>query len=407
VFSEESLIILRSRGDNPELVNNRRAVSNTSYISADSLDSQATVEIPDKLESVETLRFLEFTLFTANLIFSKFADSKSTDPDRAHILHSAKDHIRSISGDAIDCNDDAAWISMMQRIGLSSNYQSRIMDTDFSAMRRMASAKEWALEMVELRYEFLLQLDAVIKAPSRGIGKKVSHMSLDGKLQPGRPDIPARSSSSKAVPPMKNFIPQQASAAAVEYPPDELAGHKLFFKGGVMHRLQKVFTKDGQLLFTNVCSLPPGDLSRITGGLYMTKNPQVAWRYAQWAKKLVDGNVVPVAIMTVAVPVELLASTKELYGEEWRRFVWVNRKGSEPLPKDLEYLEDFRWLIGPVCSKSNIQVQEMKDISELELWKLCGGETAQQIWTGNPRTLRLLNEHCIGKVWVQGIADQK
>jgi hypothetical protein len=356
VFSEEALVILRSRGDNPQLVNNRRAVSNTSYISADSLDSQATVEIPDILESVETLQFLEFNLSTANFIFRNFTDIKFTDPGRAHILHSAKDHIRSTSGDALDHDSDAEWISVMQRIGLSSNYQSRIMHAELSDMRRMASAKEWALEMVELRYEFLLQLDAVIKVPARGIGKKVSHMSLDGRLQPGRPEIPARGSSSKAVPKLKNFIPPEASAASAEYPPDELPGHRIFLKGGAMHRLQRVFTDDGQLLFSNICSNPPGDFSRITGGLYMTKNPQVAWRYAQWAKKLVDGNVVPVGIMTVAVPAELLASMKELYGE-WRRFVWVNRKGSEPLPKDLEYLEDFQWLVGPVCSKSNIQIQ--------------------------------------------------
>lgn len=36
-------------------------------------------------------------------------------------------------------------------------------------MRFMASAKEWIIEMVIMRYEFLESLDDVIKTPSREV----------------------------------------------------------------------------------------------------------------------------------------------------------------------------------------------------------------------------------------------
>jgi hypothetical protein len=71
VTSDASLAILRSRGDPAPLSNGMRFIFNTSYMISVSLNSQAIVEIPDKVESVATLRFLEFDTPTAELIFKK------------------------------------------------------------------------------------------------------------------------------------------------------------------------------------------------------------------------------------------------------------------------------------------------------------------------------------------------
>jgi hypothetical protein len=35
---------------------------------------------------------------------------------------------------------------------------------------------------------------------------------------------------------------------------------------------------------------------------------RVAWEYTEWAKKIVDGNVVPRGIVTIAIPDHLLTS---------------------------------------------------------------------------------------------------
>lgn len=42
--------------------------------------------------------------------------------------------------------------------------------------------------------------------------------------------------------------------------------------------------------------------------LYLTKQAPVAWEYAQWAKQFFDVAVVPVGILTIAVPNNLLPS---------------------------------------------------------------------------------------------------
>ena len=56
VLSMQTIQILHARGE-AGLQGGYRAVSNTSYATADSLDFEATVLIPDEINSIETLRF--------------------------------------------------------------------------------------------------------------------------------------------------------------------------------------------------------------------------------------------------------------------------------------------------------------------------------------------------------------
>lgn len=92
-ISPASLNILRLRGNDPIAKDAFRAVSNTSYTSESSVDSEATVYIPDEFESVETLVFLEFTNDTAMVIWDAYLQDKLNRPHRAHILSQAKRHI--------------------------------------------------------------------------------------------------------------------------------------------------------------------------------------------------------------------------------------------------------------------------------------------------------------------------
>jgi hypothetical protein len=89
---------------------------------------------------------------------------RAIDAERADdMLQAAKDHIRSsIAGDAPERDGDDRWVEIMQRIGLTSDYQERIMDPEFRAMREMGTAKSWALNMVDERYSFLLSLESLI-----------------------------------------------------------------------------------------------------------------------------------------------------------------------------------------------------------------------------------------------------
>lgn len=89
----------------------------------------------------------------------------------------------------------------------------------------------------------------------------------------------------------------------------------------------------------------------------------------EWAKKIVDGNVVPVGILTIAIPKHLLTSIAQVVGDQWRQLVWASRR-REPEDVALAYLGEFQWLTGPLCRLSTNRFKKMSDLAEIEIWKL-------------------------------------
>jgi hypothetical protein len=361
------------------------------------VDSQATVAIPDHLESIETLQFLELRTETAQLVWDQFNQTKSQFPERADIFYVARDHVLSVQGDAFSENDD--WSSIMDRIGLTSNYQARVMDPAYNHMRLAGSAKHWAIEMMTMRMEFLYSIDNFIKAPAQGPNRKVSHMDLAGQLKSGPPyPIPTRVSSKG--PDIGSFKTSGPSTeTATDDPPENIDGYQMFYKGGDIARLKTIHFQNSRLNMIGILSSPPGDFSARQSGLYLTKQAQVAWEYAQWAKKIVDGNVVPVGILTIAIPKHLLTSIAQVVGDQWRQLVWASRR-REPEDVALAYLGEFQWLTGPLCRLSTNRFKKMSDLAEIEIWKLQSGETASQHYTASASMFTQLEAACVGKVWI-------
>lgn len=310
-----------------------------------------------------------------------------------------------MAGDALSENDD--WRGVMQRIGLTSNHQARVMDPAWTAMRVNATAKETAIWMMEMRYEFLMSLDTIIQNPEKGFERKVSHLDMNGSLQPGRPSIPPRGASKgMGQPSVGTFgAAGPSTATTTQDPPLEVPGCQFFYKGGALARLDRLNDRNNALRFETLLSTPPGDFDDPRGmaGLYLTKQEKVAYEDARWAQHVVDGNVVPVGILRVAIPNELLSSICEVVGDNWRDYVWACRHWLFT-PGHLRYLANFQWLTGPVCYQSNEAVSEMLDKSELALWKLERGESASQHITLSPEMIDLLNEHCVGKTWITNLA---
>ena len=160
VFSEESLHILRVRGNDTTVRSGFHGVSNTSYASESSVDYQATVYIPEDLESIETLHFLEFVPDTASMIWNSLLLRRQKEPHRADNLNEAKKHI-SACEDAIWVGDD--WIGTMEAMGLDKSFQARLMHPRFDDMRLSATLKDSVYDMLDMRFEFLSNLDDVVK----------------------------------------------------------------------------------------------------------------------------------------------------------------------------------------------------------------------------------------------------
>lgn len=402
-LSEQSIQILRSRGDDCPLQNGFRYVKNTSYLSQASIDSQATVAIPNELESVETLQFLELCPEAAQFVFNNFLLQKAQFPDRADILSSAIDHVESIQGDAFSEADDD-WIDVMNRIGMTSKYQIRVMDPDFSDMRLNGSAKHWIMEMMKMRFEFLDNFDKVIKNHGKGPNRKVGYMDLSDKFKSGPPHLIPEYGSSKG-PAIGTFSTSGPSTAtATDSQPEKIDGHQMFYRGGSLVRLNMIHSENNRLNIRKIRSAPPGDFSEDIPALYLTKQAPVAWQYAQWVKKFVDGAVVPVGILAIAIPDNLLTSITQVASDyEWRKLVWNSRRLQRE-DVTLAHLMESQWLTGPLCRQITKKILRMNSPAELEIWKLENGETACQHFTYSIDMLTMLQKACVDKVWITEMA---
>ncbi|KAA8911678.1 hypothetical protein FN846DRAFT_999894 [Sphaerosporella brunnea] len=198
--------------------------------------------------------------------------------------------------------DPDDWEAALWKAGLHQNVIKAILDPSFEDVRFTRSAHNWAVEAVMMRWEFLKGLEELVKS-RRGVNR----------------------------------------AGTGSGPEDPIT----LYKGGTMERLRKAVLQDSWDC-TNILSTPPCDFSRHQCELYFTKQREVARRYCQFAIKLSKGAI-DVGIMEVVVSrAWLAANTHYLVGNEWKRYVWANRK-QQPLPAALGYLNAFNVLGGPVC----------------------------------------------------------
>ena len=212
-------------------------------------------------------------------------------------------------------------------------------------------------------------------------------------------------------------IPQRQPATAessgsetktdADHAPTAMEDHTLLYKGATLSRLQLMFIKAPALNFNGIRSGANGDFNKDDLALYFSKQSRVAEEYAQWSQHGLSNDIVKMGILTVAVPNHLLANHVQVVGDEWQDFVFLCKREDKDKNPAHDYLLEFDWLVGPICGKSPGQVVKMKDKSELVTMKVSnlgqGPEAATQHVTMKRSMWKLLDEHCVGKVWLEAV----
>ncbi|MCJ1236326.1 hypothetical protein MMC14_004307 [Varicellaria rhodocarpa] len=154
-----------------------------------------------------------------------------------------------------------------------------------------------------------------------------------------------------------------------------------------------------------IASPPPTDFHPHFRGIYLTKQRELAWEYAQIARRVADGSVVPSGILVVAVPLTLLESVGDVVGEDWKDYVWACRRPSpeNQIPRHLAYLEEFSWLQSPLAFLGPDVLAKLKDSPELKGHRLRNGEAAHQIFLQKSSMFCELSDNCKGKVWIEEV----
>ena len=161
VLSEASLEVLRGLGDKAELVAARRRIWNSSYMPEASYSHEETVEIPDRLESKESLEFLGFKPEKAGPVCAEWEEECRSHGPLVGLLEKAVASIDCHPRNAVDAGDD--WEGVLGEMGVNRELICRIMDPRWQEWRLRGSAKEWVCFVFSERQEFLKSLDAVIR----------------------------------------------------------------------------------------------------------------------------------------------------------------------------------------------------------------------------------------------------
>ena len=359
-----------------------------------SSESEGSIEIPTVLESLETLEFLGFTLEAGKTILERFENAFNVIED-PYLLAFIKAHVRSIPD--VGCPEDD-WQAAILAMGITQTLSNKILDPEFRNLRLTQNARYWVLDTIEAKYLFLTSLNTNV------LGSKASAqgpVSLQARLEQSKKSQ-AQKHKAKQEP-----QPQLETSAATQA---NLDTELVLLKGGDYARLQKAIRLETDLTdvnrIQNVGSTPPGDFAGLVMGLYFTKQRQLAYQYASYARKRLETesktpiagaveNPIAVGILQVIIPRELTAGSVDIYGKIWQEFVW-NHRLQRATPDHLRWIDDAPIIIGPIvtCSPNKFQklVRDGMKYEALEPLKLAGGESATQYFLKDADLMRNFNE---------------
>ncbi|KAI9696705.1 MAG: hypothetical protein M1836_005067 [Candelina mexicana] len=388
-----------------------RSVSTMSYMSNSS--SASTISIPDDFESVETIVFLGFTEVTATAIFERFRKWREEgNIHQGELLDFITGHLISITTDAYE-RDDEAWDKAMLAMGVDIDLRARILTPGFEDIRFSESAKHWVVDTIKARHAFLKTLNRYINDDfvwdnpsgySQPPGQQAeAGLAIDRTKTPGGPPSEAKRPQMQWMAPPTPLPQVKSKVVDQKVKNDET----LLFKGGDLARLETAIGERG-LILENLASELPTDFSRRAGCLYFTKQLGVARRYAEFASRRMNGDVVPVAILNVITPNEKLADALEVTGNHWADYVWANRLQLYPVAGHLARYTRASILIGPTLNVSTDQVvewrREGRTSTTLDPWKV-DGQSATQYCIQD--AVRIEEMGAVSRLWVDAITVRR
>ncbi|KAI9809388.1 MAG: hypothetical protein M1826_003923 [Phylliscum demangeonii] len=304
-------------------LNGWRMISVSSYSSD---DSDATVEIPEDLDSAESLQFLGFHPEEAGEIWERHCRVEVNYPDFPNdLLEVAVLHVKGCGDAATD--EDAEWDRAMIDMGMDAATRRAMLTPGHDEIRLRATPRHWVVETLIDRYTFLGSLGRAIVRPELGRDRLVSRMGLevDRSVAPtgslGRARRPAPPRFRPSMPPKPKDILEELDVG-----PDEV----LLLKGG---------------------SIAPTEYAQEETLVYFTLQLECARKYAEWAK---DRNVdrgATAAILYVVVPREQLDDAVTIVGDELKELTWCNQL-SLLLPEHLHGYQRAQMYRGPIVVTS-------------------------------------------------------
>ncbi|KAG9767314.1 hypothetical protein KCU88_g7473, partial [Aureobasidium melanogenum] len=312
--------------------------------SSDDTTWEKEVEIPVFLDSIESLRFCGFKKSAAATILSNFRNYYSPhghpiEPFATSIYSLVEFALGFLEGKQDAFREDEDWLVALKDMGVKRSLREAICDPAFDDIRPTKSAK----------------VDRRIKRNAPTIRSRMHRRTESGQSssQIARTTSPSNDSA------LTNTSPTVISSEPT-IPQKYKAG--IFCKGGYISRFLDI--KDTNIKCLNMptlLSMPPGEFDDYRCALYLTKQGQVARRYANYAKA--RSPAVACGVLYISIPPELVENACYMTDEDFR---------------DLERFASYDWLVGKTCGQCSEVISGLASKEQLEVLKTADGQEAVQ-----------------------------
>jgi hypothetical protein len=323
--------------------------------SSSSEDDTIIIEIPESLDSLETLTWCGFDEDTAStFIVPEWERQNELFPERDRAL--MDEAMRFLRSKILDENQD--WHASLRILGLKTDLINRIMNPEFDDIRVGGTPRFWAIDSVKEAYSYLSHLvwkaDMVLKSDPQRINSPAPNTTPQKALK-----VPTNLGRER-------FDVLWAAAER----PQNTDGRQIFYKGGAKYRLQQAFGGANGINLAPLLSDPPTDFHPTSASyLYFTKHREVALKYCKYQAERVPA--VEPGLLVMALPTSTLPEQTPVFGDNWFDLVWssrcnrVLRENLGRLPDHLKSYEEADILMGDICGTGSEKVEKMKDKREL------------------------------------------
>jgi hypothetical protein len=297
--------------------------------------SYSHLSVPVTLESAASLEWCGFDDYTAAMIFNDW----STDPDLLTMEHHIVEYLHEAK-----YKEDGDWRVAMTKIGISRQFQDRIMTPGHDFVRSFHPLRYWLEEFIVSNFLSLQTLDKRIK----------------GASQPGQTgQVQMRGGGPKD--PRSDFYYRESATITL-------------YRVTTTARLQDVFLPNDTHDLSNAYSQPgrAHDFGHIRKGAfyYFTRQEWVIQLYAAYFPKCVnERDVCVLKVMGKEADIAPLGTRTWRMGEddEWRELVWHSKKQVAFPESTRDKHRLTRTFIGPICVECNdnfVTKKSYKDITK-------------------------------------------
>ncbi|KAF5693025.1 hypothetical protein FDENT_2337 [Fusarium denticulatum] len=307
----------------------------------------AFATIPEKLISKATIEYVGFNSDKATEIWSDLVHWPSgpiireIDPSDGTTLEvSFIDWAKRHTGNPLEYDvwedDNSAWLRHMEQCGIATELQQSIMDPRFKDMRLMGTCIGWLRNTMELRYEWL---------------EEIQRASAEREKALGHQGASTRSKKTK-VSRVKSLESEGS------YPPSDDMQHTNTECSGLASRDQAringLFDHEGNLDKIQLLSTPSStDFSRTKSMYYFTPDYSLARKQAAWIKQRgPDAVIVQIAVQDSVItsmdPDDIQCAFWP--NSNWRELVWHCRT-TRRLPDELKKYNDAILIIGTIDNR--------------------------------------------------------